>query len=191
MEVLTSKNRMSATTFLSLYFGENVITGLLYKHNDLAATQCSEDFLITYCLILTFIVFCAFPLFIYFKDSNFRTLLRILDNIQCIGLYTAHVFNTLFGLYTILNEVRQLQIYDDQFQQPGTQKVLTQIPPPLDEFITKVREQLTVFPSAEWTPPIQDIQQECCKSQVFEAEQFFFVHSLQIHRMYMCTIGCL
>ena len=84
-----------------------------------------------------------------------------------------HVFNTLFGLYTILNKLWQLQIYDDQFQQPGTQKVLTQIPPPLDKFITEVREQLTVFPSAEQTPPIQDIQQECCKSQVFEAEQFF------------------
>ena len=58
-------------------------------------------------------------------------------------------------------------------QQPGTQNVLTQIPPLLDEFITEVREQVTVFPSAEWAPPIQNIQQECCESQVFEAEQFF------------------
>ena len=84
-----------------------------------------------------------------------------------------HIFNTLFRLYTILNELQQLQNYDDQFQQPGTQKVLTQIPPPLDEFITEVREQLTIFPSVEQAPPIQEIQQECCESQVFEAEQFF------------------
>ena len=83
------------------------------------------------------------------------------------------MFNTLFGLYTILNELWQLQIYDDQFQQPGTQKVLTKIPPPLDEFITEVKEKLTIFPSAEWIPPIQESQQECCKLQVFEAEQFF------------------
>ena len=72
-----------------------------------------------------------------------------------------------------MKELRQLQIYDEQFHQPGTQKVLTQIPPPLDEFITEVREQLTIFPSAEQTPPIQEIQHECCESQVFEAEQFF------------------
>ena len=118
-------------------------------------------------------MFCVFPLFTYFKDSIFWTLLHILDNIQCTGLYTKHIFNTLFGLYTFLKELWQFQIYDNQFQQPGTQKVLTQIPPLLDEFITEVRAQLTIFPSVEQTPPIQEIQQECCEPQVFEAEQFF------------------
>ena len=161
------------------------------NHNGPATTQYSEDFLITYCLILMFIMFCASPLFTYFKDSIFWTLLCILDNIQCIGLYTTHIFNTLLRLYTILNELWQLQVYDNQSQQPGTQKVLTQIPSPLDEFIIEVRKQLTVFPSAEWTPPIQEIQQECCKSQVFEAEQSFFVHSPHIHRTYICTTSCL
>ena len=109
-------------------------------------------------------MFCAFLLFTYFKDSIFWTLLHILDNIQCIRLYTAHISNTFFGLYTILNELWQLQIYDEQFQQPGAPKVLTQIPPLLDEFITEVREQLTIFPSPEQTPSIQEIQQECCES---------------------------
>ena len=142
------------------------------NHNSPAATQHSEDFLLTYCLTLTFIVFCAFPLFTYFKDSIFWTLLHILDNIQHIRLYTANIFNTLFGLYIILEELWQLQIQDNQFQQPGTQKILTQIPPPLDEFLTEVREQLTVFPFVEQTPSIQEIQQECCEPQVFEAEQF-------------------
>ena len=142
------------------------------NYNGPAATQCSEGFLITYCLTLTFIVFCAFPLFTYFKDSIFWTLLHILD-IQNIRLYNAHIFDTLFGLYTILKELQESQIYDERFQQSGNQKVLTKIPPLLDEFITDVREQLTIFPSAEPIPPIQDIQQEYCKLQVFEAEQFF------------------
>ena len=118
-----------------------------------------------------FIVFCAFPLFTYFKDSIFWTLLCILDNIHHIRLYTVHIFNTLFRLYTILKKLWQFQIYDNQFQQPGTQSVLTQITPPLDEFVTEVREQLTVFPSVEQTQPIQEIQQEHCEPQVFEAEQ--------------------
>ena len=169
------------------------------NYNGLAATQRSKDFLITYCLTLTFIMLCAFPLFTDIKDSIFWTLQHILDNTQGIRLYTVHIFNTLFRLYTILNKLWQLQIYDDQFQQPETQKVLTQVPPLLDEFITEVREQLTVFPSvvltqvpppldefitkvreqltvlssAERTPPIHKIQQECCELQVFEAEQFF------------------
>ena len=34
---------------------------------------------------------------------------------------------------------------------------------PLDEFITEDKEQLTVFPSVEWTQSIQEIQQECCE----------------------------
>ena len=141
-------------------------------YNGLAATQLSKDFLITYCLTLMFIVFCAYPLFVHFKDSIFWTLLCTMDSIHHITLYTVHIFNTLFGLYTILNK-QQLQPYDQQFQQPGTKKALTQMPPLLDEFLTEVREQLTIFPSTEKASPIQEIQQECCDSQVFEMEQFF------------------
>ena len=147
------------------------------NHNGPTTTQHSEDYslLMSHYLLfyLLFLMFCVFLLFTYFNDCIFWTLLHILDNIQCIRLYTTHIFNTLFRLYTILEELRQLQIHEDQFQQPGTQKILTQIPPPLDEFITEVREQLTIFPSVEQTPSIQEIQQECCEPQVFEAEQFF------------------
>ena len=154
------------------------------NHNGLAGTQHSEDFLITNCLTLTFIMFCVLLLFTYFKECLFWTLLHILDNIQHIGLDTTHIFNTLFRLYTILKELQQFQIYNNQFQQPGTQKVLTQTTPLLDEFITEVKKQLTVFPSVEETPPIQEIQQECCEPQVFEAEQFF---SYPPHIFIECT----
>ena len=153
-------------------------------YNGLATTQCSEDFLITYCLTLTFIAFCAFPLFMYFKDGIFWTLLHTVDSINHITLYTADIFNTLFGLYTILNELWQQQPHDQQFQQPRTQKALTHILPPLDEFLTEVREQLTIFPSTEQASPIQEIKQECCDSQVFKMEQFF-LHT--IHIFIECT----
>ena len=118
-------------------------------------------------------------------------IITFFDNTQCIRLYTVNIFNTLSRLYTILNELRQLQIYDKQFQQLGTQKVLTQIPPLLDEFITEVREQLPIFPSAEQTPPIQEIQQECCESQVFEAEQFFsYTPNIYIEHTYAPPVVC-
>ena len=141
--------------------------------NCLAATQRSEDFLITYCLTLTFIVFCAFPLFTCLKDSIFWTLSHTIDSIHHITLYIMYIFNTLFGLYIIWKELQQLQPPDQHFQQPRAQKALIQITPPLDEFLTEVREQLTVFPSTEQASPIQEIQQECCDSQVFEIEQLF------------------
>ena len=143
------------------------------NYNGPAATQHSEDFLITYCLTLTFIVFCSFPLFTYFKDNIFWTSSCTMDSIHCITLYITHFFNTLFGLYTIWKELQQLQPQDQHFQQPRTQKALIQIPSPLDEFLTEVREQLTIFPSTEQVSPIQEIQQECCDSQVFEMEQLF------------------
>ena len=43
----------------------------------------------------------------------------------------------------------------------------------MDKFITEVREQLTILPSEEQTPPIQDIQQECCESQVVRLNNSF------------------
>ena len=119
------------------------------------------------------------------------TLLHTSDSIHCITLYIMHIFNTLSGLYTILNELWQLQPQDQQFQQPRTQKALTQILPPLDEFLTEVREQLTVFPSTEQASPIQEIQQECCDSQVFETEQFF-LHTphIFIEHIYAPPVVC-
>ena len=95
------------------------------------------------------------------------------DSIHHISLYIKYIFNTLFGLYTIWKELQQLQPQDQGFQQPRTRKALIEIPPPLDEFLTEVREQLTIFSSTEQASPIQEIQQECCDSQVFEREQLF------------------
>ena len=107
--------------------------------NGLAATQHSEDLLITYCLTLIFIVFCVFLLFTHFKDSIFWTFSHIKDSIHHISLYSTCIFNTLFGLYTIWKELQQLQPQGQCFQQPRTQKALIQIPPLLSEFLTKVR----------------------------------------------------
>ena len=68
---------------------------------------------------------------------------------------------------------------------------MTQLPSPLDESIIEVREQLTVFLSVEQTPPIQEIQQECCEPQVFEAEQFFsYPPHTFIERMYASPVVC-
>ena len=138
--------------------------------NGPATTQHSEDPFITYCLTLSFILFCVFLLFMYFKDSILQTFSCIGDSIHRTSSYIMYIFNTHFGLHTIWKELKQLQPQDQHFQQPRTRKPLIQIPSPLDEFLTEVREQLIVFSSTEQASPIQDIQQECSDSQVFESE---------------------
>ena len=148
--------------------------------NGLATTQHSEDPFITYHLTSSFILFFAFPLFMYFKNSILWTFLRIWDSIYHISLYVTYIFNTLFGLYTIWKELKQLQPQNQHFQQPRTRKALIQIPPPLDEFLIEVREQLIVFSSTEQASPIQDIQQEYSDSQVFETERLLFLHTPNI-----------
>ena len=148
--------------------------------NGPAATQHSEDPFITYCLTLSFILFCVFLLFMHFKDIILWTFSCIGDNIHHIAPYIAYIFNTLFGLHIIWKELRQLQPQDQHFQQPRTRKALIQTPPPLDEFLTRVREQLIVFSSIEQASPIQDIQQECSDSQIFETERLLFLHTPNI-----------
>ena len=166
--------------------------------NGLAVTQYSEDPFITYCLTSSFILLCAFPLVTYFKDSILQTFSCIGNGIHHISLYITYIFNILFGLYTIWNELKQLQPLDQHHQQPRTRKAFIQIPPPLDEFLTKVREQLiilihtsplleefltevreqlTISTSTEKISSIQDIQQECNDSQVFQTEQLSLLHT--------------
>ena len=82
MEVLTSNNRMNATTSPDYY----------PNFNDPAATLRSEDLFVTFRLTLTFIVFCVFPLFTYFKDSIFWTFSHIGDSIHHTSLDIAYIF---------------------------------------------------------------------------------------------------
>ena len=198
MEVLTSKNRMSATTFLLFYFSKNVITGLLLCSNGPAATQYSEDTFITYCLTSSFILLCAFLLVVYFKDSILQTFSCIGDSIHHISLYVAYIFNTLYGLYTIWKELKQLQPQDQCFQKPKNTNPLVQISSPpdefltevreqlliliqtsplLDEYLTEVREQLIIFSSPEQTSSIQDTQQKYSDSGISNRTIITFTHS--------------
>ena len=148
--------------------------------NGLAITQHSEDSFITYCLTSSFILLCVFPLVTYFKDSILQSFLCIRDSIYRISLYVVYIFNTLYGLYTIWKELKQLQPQEQHFQQPKTSKLLVQISPPPDEYLTEVREQLTIFSSTEQISSIQDIQQECGDSQVFQTEQLLLLHTPNI-----------
>ena len=165
--------------------------------NGLAVTQHSEDFFITYCLTSSFILLCMLPLDMYFKDSILQTISCIRDSIHRISFHVTYIFNTIYGLYIIWKKLKQLQHQDQHFQQPKTSKLLVQISPPPDEFLTEVREQLIILiqtlppldeyltevreqliipSSTEQIPSIQDIQQDSSDSQVFETEHLLLLH---------------
>ena len=91
------------------------------------------------------------------KTVSFGHYYALRGSIHHITLDTVLNFDILSGLYTILNELQQLQPEDQRFQQPETQKALTQIPPWLDEFLNEVWEQLTIFPLTEQASHIQEI----------------------------------
>ena len=117
--------------------------------NGLAVTQHSEGSFITYCLTSSFILLYAFLLVMYFKDGILQTFLCIVDSIHHIFLHVTYIFNTLYGLCTIWKELKQLQPQEQYFQQPKTSKLLVQVSPPPGEYLTKVREQLTISSSPE------------------------------------------
>ena len=184
-----------------------------FVSNGLADTQYPEDSFITYGLILSFILLCVLPLVTDFKDSIERTFSCIRDSIHCISFYVAYIFNTLYGLYIIWKELKQLQHQDQHFQQPKTGNPLVQISPPPDEFFTEVREQLIlliqtlppldeyltkvrerlIIPSfTEQIPSIQDIQQDLSTSQVFAPEHLLLLHTpnVFIERTYSPPVVC-
>ena len=124
-----------------------------------------------------------------------------------------HIFNTLYGLYTIWKELKQLQPQDQCFQQLKTGNPLVQISPSPDEFFTQVREQLIILiqtlpsldeyltevreqliiPSfTEQISSIQDIQQDSSDSQVFETERLLLLHTpnVFIEWTYSPTVIC-
>ena len=99
MEVLTSKNRMSAITFLSFYFSKYVTTGLY--SNGPANTQYPADSFITHCLISCFQLLYTLPLFTHFK----REIQWIFVCIETIIKHTCFsircIFETSYGLYIL------------------------------------------------------------------------------------------
>ena len=126
MEVLTSKNRMSATTLLLLYFSKYVI----------------KDLFSTHYLVSCFLLLCALPLITYFKSSIWQLFLYITDIVKCTYFHIAYIFKTSYGLYILWKELKQLQSQDQHHKQSKTGNPLVQTSPPHEELITEVMEEL-------------------------------------------------
>ena len=107
------------------------------------------------------------PLITYFKSGILETLVCIGDFTKHTYFYTAYILKTLYGLYIIWKELKQLQPLDQHHQQFKTGNLLVQTSATHEEFIIEVWEQ-SILPSfMEQIPSIQNLQQD---PQVFDTE---------------------
>ena len=99
MEVLTSKNRMSANTFLSLYL-------VKMSTPDSFDGLANKDFSITYYIVLGFFLLCITPLLLRFTTNIQQILGHVADAIRHLYLATTQVFRTLYQWYTLWREIK-------------------------------------------------------------------------------------
>ena len=106
MEVLASMNRMSAITFLSLYFLESMAPDYSVNTEGLAF-ELTREFLITY--ILTFV--CAILFVILFKIHFVHILWRLHQLYIFTGILVQffHIGHIIIGLYQAAHETGQFQ----------------------------------------------------------------------------------
>ena len=95
MDVLTSKNRMSATTFSHFTVGKMTPPDYYPNSNGPAVTQHSEDPFITYCLTSSFILFCVFLFLCILKTVSFGHY-HALGTAFIVFLFTSPTFLTYF-----------------------------------------------------------------------------------------------
>ena len=144
MEVLTLKHRMSATPFLLLYFSD-VSPDYCDNHNGPAEIQNSGSYIITYCILWTFISLLILPICAHFKDQINRlwTTLQVSRYFCCTWNYFRQVFHLFIGLYYNIKKCRQLNVPDDETPQHlDVEQKLPETSPPLDEFTRLITEQL-------------------------------------------------
>ena len=146
MEVLTSKNRMSATMFLCFTLVKMSSPDYYASHKGLAKISESEDYFISYCVSWTLIVLFVLPLLLYFNKciNILCTVSQVFEHFHRVRTYTVHVFHLFLAFYHILKELRRLHFNDKEIQWPAVEQVLKEVAPPSDKFIKQVKEHLTI-----------------------------------------------
>ena len=138
MEVLASTNRMSATTFLSLYFiSEDGTTGLAFIP--------TQEFLVTYCITFVLFLLCMVPFRVQLvnilrKLLRFNIFTSIFTEILCI-------WNIILGLYRVAHECGHSQVPMPKLHkkrreqdQPSLQSAL----PPKEEYLVGIQTRQTL-----------------------------------------------
>ena len=160
------------------------------NHNSPAEIENFGSYIITYCILWTFILFLILPICAHFKDqiNRFWTTLQFSGYFYCIWNYFVQVFHLFIGLYYIIKECRQLNVPDDEMPQHlDVEQKLPETSPPLDEFTRSITEQLILHSSIEDSSLLQEIPfQEYCELQTLDAE-LPILYPLDIQFARSCT----
>ena len=160
------------------------------NYNGLAEIKNFGSYIITYCILWTFISLLILPICAHFKDqiNRFWTTLQVSGYFYCVWNYFAQIFHLFIGLYHIIKECRQLHVPDDEMPQHlGVEQILPETLPPLDEFTRSITEQLILHSSIEDSSLLQEILlQEYCELQTLDAE-LPILYPLDIQFARSCT----
>ena len=107
MEVLASTNRMSAITFLSLYFLSEMALDCSHTTTGLAFSA-TQEFLVTYCLTFVFFILFVVPFRVHFVDISRKLL--CLHIFTSIFVKTFCAWNIIIGLYQAAHECGHFQV---------------------------------------------------------------------------------
>ena len=145
MEVLASTNRMSATTFLSLYFISE--DGTNCAHNTTGpAFIATQEFFVTYCITFVYFLLCVAP----FRVQLVDTLCKLL----CFDIFTGIfmkifcIWNIILGLYRVARECGHSQVPEPKLhkeKREQDQQPLQSALPLKDEYLGGIQTRQTLM----------------------------------------------
>ena len=138
MEVLASMNRMSATTFLSLYLLVKMASNCGHNTSGPAFTA-TQEFFVTYCITFIYLLLFLVPFRVQLIDIlckllRFEVFIIIFAKIFCI-------WNIILGLYQVACECGHsqapvLKLQKEKCEQD--QQPLQSAPPLKDEYLAGI-----------------------------------------------------
>ena len=154
MEVLASTNRMSAITFLSLYFLVKMAPDCSGNTTG-PAFEATQEFLTTYCLTFVCVILFVVPFKVHFIDISWKLLqLHIFTG---IFVQTFHVGNIIIRLYRAARECGHFQApmpKTQEHQHTKDQQRPLSVPPPKDEYLEEAqpRQMLVIEDNSSFPP---------------------------------------
>ena len=139
MEVLASTNRMSATTFLSLYFSSEYGTGLWFNITGLENNNTVQGFFITNIITFTFLLLCLVPFRVQLVTSCDKLHKLHISKIFTGVFMKIHcILESIIGLYRVAHLCRQLYapVQKSKWNNQELDQRPIQTAPPMDEYIT-------------------------------------------------------
>ena len=147
MEVLASMNRMSATTFLSLYFSSEDGTRLWSVVLTGPVINTAQEFFVMYCITFTFLLLCLVPFQIHLVTGC-----DILQKLHYFNIFTSVfvkifcIWNIITGLYRVAHQCGHSPASMPKLKRDKRElnHKPTQIAPLIDEYTAGIQTRPTL-----------------------------------------------